>query len=53
MSVYSDLKCAIDDDEKMFLKDLMKREARKDEYLYESSCDEYDDSDDDEDYEDE
>lgn len=49
MSVYSDFKCAIDEEEKMFLKDVARRQAREDDYLYERSFYEHDE----EDYEDE
>ena len=37
MSVYSDIKCAVDESEEMFLKEVARRQAREDEYLYERS----------------
>lgn len=50
MSVYSDLKYAVDEEEAMFLQDVARRQAREDDYLYERSLEQYDECDD-EDYE--
>lgn len=49
MSVYSDLRYAVDEEEAMFLQDIARRQAREEEYLYERSFDKYEE----EDYEDE
>ena len=41
MSVYSDLKHAVDEEEVMFLQDIARRQACEDEYLFERSLAQY------------